>query len=318
MKRWNWMIIFILLVSAACTAPPNPVEAPPPAEEAAAPPTEKVEETAAPTETPTEAPTPSATALLPAPPDPQMIAFNSEDGQALTGWFYPVEQGPAPLVIMMHQANYDQAQWKAIAPWLQNRGVEMSAKSAPGLLALVVGEPWLDSSWFPQVPDGLKVSVFTFTLRNCDGGCEAFENFEESWQDDILAAFETAAQLPGVDPDNIFALGTSIGADGSVDGCWLYQQKTGHSCAGALAVSPGSFIGMPFDETVKNLTQSGVPVVCYSADQDYSIDTCNSYEGDLYQTVIVPGYYHGIDAVNPEAEPNWLEPLLDFLQELWM
>ena len=141
------------------------------------------------------------------PPEPQIIEFNSADGYPLTGRYFPAAVNPAPLVVLMHWALGDQEDWAEIAYWLQNRG--LSGKSPKDA-------PWLDPSWFPPLGINKTYAVFTFTFRNCEGGCKGFPR--ELWLQDATAAMRTAYGLEGIDKNLITAIGASIGADGAADG----------------------------------------------------------------------------------------------------
>lgn len=292
--------------------PPPPTDVPPPTE---VPPTEPPP--------PTDVPEPTAVPTLePLPPEPQVMQIESFDGVLLEATYYPASVNPAPLMILHHQVNFDQRQWKAIAPWLQNRGqtAPQAALSGNPLAspALQGAEPWFDDSWFPTIPDNLTVGVFTVTLRDCYGGCKNYQTNKNNWIQDGVAAFQFAAELPGVDPAQIFTLGTSTGADVAVDSCLIVSQMTGAMCRGAMPVSPGSYLGMEFSTVVPVVTGMGTPVFCYASQGDSeSGPACNSVEEGLsgYQKLLVPGNYHGIYAVDPQVEPPWLQPMIDFLLE---
>lgn len=100
--------------------------------------------------------------------------------------------------------------------------------------------------------------------------------------------------LEGADPQRIFAIGASIGADGAVFGClWLNENYPG-SCQGAIAISPGSYLALPYDDVVSELTDLGdTPLLCYYGKEDTeSADTCESATGDK---IPFPGAGHGIE-----------------------
>jgi hypothetical protein len=230
------------------------------------------------------------------PPDPQRVEFQAEDGQALLGTYYPAAVNPAPTVVLMHWAPGDETGWPVIAAWLQNRGLEVETG----------GDPWLDPSWFPPMLEGQSFAVFAFTFRGCDGGCSSFE--PEGWLLDAKAAMKTASELDGVDPTRMVAIGASIGSDGAVDAC-------GEGCLGALSLSPGSYLRVPYDEAVAAVDGAGYPVWCLAAEGDSeSAPTCQSASGDHYRVVIYPGSEHGMELIQPEIEPSALGLILEFLQ----
>ncbi len=249
------------------------------------------------------------------PPEPQNIEFTAEDGTVLQGTYYPAAINPAPLVVLFHQAGFNQTMWQAIAPWLQNRGLANTAFrfDSGGVLARPYYQSFNDSSWFPQVPSDLQVAVFTFTFRCWESGsCGNYDR--EGWQKDALAAIKTAAGLPGVDPQRILTMGASIGGDGGVDACYLYNQEMGSGCIGAIANSPGSYLELDYRDTAEKLLGQGVPVLCAASQGDtLSNDSCSSVkENSLYQTRIYDGSAHGIYMVDPSLQPSLLELWLQF------
>ena len=264
------------------------------------PPTEPPPTQPPPTET-TSPEEPETPALPPIPAEPMTIEFEAADGQQLVGTYYPAAVNPAPGVVLFHWAPGDQCDWRAVAPWLQNRGVKVECAAAQE-------GPWLDSSWFPPLAEGESYAVFTFTFRGCEGGCANFQ--PDGWLLDAKAAMETIVRLPGVDTTRLAAIGASIGADGALNGCE-------NGCLGALSLSPGSYLGLPYSEEVDRLGsgEPPVPVVCLAAEDDGdSAETCSAASGDLYGVIIYPGNDHGVQLINPDSEPNVLKVILDFLQ----
>jgi dienelactone hydrolase len=314
--------ILVVLFLAACATPtpsseaqqvkPSPTSPPAPTGETEPAPTisssteEATEEpTAVPTEAPTGAPPtepPSEPAAAPLPPERQAVSFEAADGQALDGYYYAADANPAPLIVLMHWAPGDASHWEEIAYWLQNRGLSGASGGS---------DPWSDPSWFPALRDGRSYAVFTFTFRQCGGGdgCQSFE--PEGWLDDATAAMATARELDGVDPDRVIAIGASIGSDGAVDAC-------GDGCLGALALSPGSYLGVPFAEAASILDRGDPPrpVWCLAAEGDgESAPTCEGASGSLYRAIIYPGNDHGMMLIRPESEPDVLGLVLEFLEQ---
>jgi dienelactone hydrolase len=234
--------------------------------------------------------------LPPLPPDPQRVEFQAEDGQELMGTYYPAATNPAPMVVLMHWAPGDQTEWPAIAAWLQNRGLEIGAG----------GAPWLDSSWFPPMLEGQSFAVFAFTFRGCVGGCSSFQ--PEGWLLDAKAAMKTASELDGVDPTRMVAIGASIGSDGAADAC-------GGGCLGALSLSPGSYLGVGYDEAVAAIDGAGNPAWCLAAEGDEtSALACRSATGEQYRMEIYPGSEHGMELIDPDIDPSVLGLFLEFLE----
>jgi len=231
---------------------------------------------------------PPPVALPVLPPDPIEISFVTEDGQTRFGTYYPGGNNPSDLVVLFHWALGDQRDWNWIAPWVQNRGL--------------VGEPppsepwelWEDPSLFPLMEDpGLSHGVFTFTLRGCEGGCTEFDS--DGWLLDMEAGMETAMGLEGVDPQRIFTVGASIGANLAAGGC-LWLQEHGGNCLGVTALSPGPYFSDPnyYESVISELTDLGdTPILCFYGEEDSdSADTCKSASGDEYPFW---GDGHGMD-----------------------
>lgn len=318
------LLTFVALALAACaqpTAPPATVTAPavptspPPAAEAAAPgptaeskpptATQPAPPTGTPPTVPTDTSAPSAIPALPA--EPQEIVFQASDGQELHGLYYPAALNPAPLVVLMHWAPGDQFDWPEMAYWLQNRGLGGNTPNPNNI-------PWLDPSWFPPMPEGKSYAVFTFTFRGCEGGCQSFER--EKWLLDAQAAMQRAAALEGVDPQRIAAIGASIGADGAPDGClWFNTQDLG-ACQGALSLSPGGYLTVPYADAVSilGLEEPPKPAWClYAVGDGESSAACKNVTGDNYRKVEYENSPHGMMLIDTDLEPGALELILEFL-----
>ena len=104
---------------------------------------------------------------------------------------------------------------------------------------------------------------------------------------DAQAAYEKAKMLEGIDPTRMAGVGSSIGADGVVDGC-------AEGCLGALSLSPGSYLTVPYTDAVKTLDDAGKPVNCVASEGDTtSANTCKEAAGENYQSFVYPGNEHG-------------------------
>lgn len=246
------------------------------------------------------------TALSPLPAEAQEIAFEAGDGHPLEGRYYPAATNPAPVVVLMHWYSGDQSEWIEIAHWLQNRGLGGDGD----------GAPWRDSAWFPEITSAASVAVFTFTFRGCAGGCKSPD--PAGWLLDARAAMEQAAALPGVDANRIVSIGASIGADGAVVGCsWLVAQPEG-DCLGALSLSPGGYLIENYGEIVQTLGEATPPrqAWCFYDESEESARVCTSPTGEHFHAQgWSGGHLHGLHLLNPDAEPNPLELMLEFLEE---
>jgi hypothetical protein len=283
----------------------QPADAPPPTDTQA--PT-----SVPPTDTPEPLPT-EAPGMPPLPPEPQEITFEAEDGIVLQGRYYPAAVNPAPIVVLMHWAGGDRNDWNEIAFWLQNRGL---AGTSPN----VGTAPWLEPTWFPPMIAGQSFGVFTFTFRDCDGGCNNFSANRELWRRDAFAALKKARELEGVDPMLVSTFGASIGADGSPDACGPFNHEFEGGCLGALSLSPGGYLRVPYADAVKVLDEFDPPspAWCFFSTGDGEASTaCKSASGDLYQTFEWSGDSHGMVLLQPDIEPSAMELILDFLKLIY-
>jgi glutaminyl-peptide cyclotransferase len=254
-----------------------------------------------------EATTPTENKIEPLPPEPIEGSFQTSDGIALSSTFYPAKTVDAPLIVLFHWARGDQAEWAAIAPWLQNRDFQ------PNLVPN--GSPWLDPSWFPTIPEEESFNVFTFTFRGCEGGCQVFNR--EGWLLDIEAAMAFVADLENVDLSRVATMGASIGADGAAYGCYVYNRDYG-GCQGALSLSPGGYLTFTYAQEVAYLASETPPTPAwclYSVGDSASARACEAASGEGYRTIAYADNAHGFAMLEPNREPNPLDLTLDFLNE---
>ena len=270
-------------------------------------PTATATETPEPTATipPTITFTPTLTPIVILDPSPLEIEFTADDGQVLSGIYYPADSNPAPLMILMHWMRGDQEEWTEIALWLQNRSELVRTSD--------YNKSWKSSVWYPENTSGISIGVFTFTFRECTGGCQHYLPTE--WLLDIRAAITTAAGLTGVDPSLIMTAGASIGGDGAINGCaWLNQSGLG-KCRGAFALSPGSLLLVPFENAAYELlhNEPPIPVYClYGLRDDASVETCSAVPD---AKLVDYGYIdnHGFELLQPQKGPDPLLLLLEFI-----
>ena len=320
-------LVFLILplFAASCG---GGADAPAPVEDVAAPedtPATVAEE--APSPTPEPEPAPEEPSLPALPAEAQAIEIVMDDGRILEASYYPAAVNPAPIVVLMHWAGGDIHDWDEIAPWLQNRADEMAGlRRLRSSGALQGADPWLDPSWFPTMPADANFGVLTFNFG--DFGNSPPGNIPESWADEAYAAVKTASELEGVDPEMIAAIGASIGADGAVDGCHLFNESgMSGRCIGALSLSPGNYLTQRFSyaEAVTALDEAEIPVWCLTAQDDIeSIVTCETASGDYYLPILYPGSNHGMRLVQPDYLPtapdlgvDTLVILQDFLEEVF-
>lgn len=237
-------------------------------------------------------------------PAPQEVHFEAADGQSLNGRYYPAATTPAPVVVLMHWYPGDQTEWNEIAYWLQNRNRTGD----------VDGVPWRDPTWFPAMPKDISLAVFTFTFRNCEGGCQKPD--PAGWLLDARAAMEKAATLPGVDSRRVISVGTSIGGDGAIAGCaWLLRQPTGE-CQGALSISPGGYLIDSYQDLAKQLVEANPPrqAWCFYDENEALREICTTLSADHTRVEgWQGGNLHGFHLLTPNVEPNPLDLIIEFL-----
>jgi hypothetical protein len=250
---------------------------------------------------------PGAPAL---PLEPHEIAFTASDGQALDGLYYPAAVNPAPIVVFMHWMGGDKSDWYELAPWLQNRGLENPFEN-PG------DEPWWDPTWFPPVPAGVSYGVLIFSFRGCHPfpeGCTS--GTPEEWLLDAQAALLAAMDLEGADPTRIAAIGSSIGADGAPDACaWMAENHPG-VCQGALSLSPGHYLDIPYPQAVTALGAAQPPAAAWCLADENEIAVCNGAidsGNQAFQPFEIPGGSHGNWLLSPDLDPQPMQLILDFL-----
>lgn len=235
----------------------------------------------------TDAPQSSATNTPPTSTEPQRVEFDAEDGTTLVGYHFPAPNANSPIIVLMHWARGDQTEWTKIGmvDWLAHKNLNGFADEFPSM----------------------TYSVFTFDFRGY--GESAGQMDPAGWLMDAKAAYATAMSLPGVDPTNILGIGSSIGADAVVNGC-------GTICTGALSLSPGGYLNIPYSEAVASLSQNTanrVKILCIASEDDFeSAPACQSASGEFYQSLIVPGSLHGteflsMDQPRMEITPKILE-----------
>src|SRR3972149_5015142 len=189
---------------------------------------------------------------------------------------------PAPIVVLMHWAGGDMRDWVAIAPWLQNRPDELSLASRLARPAVQIDGPWLDPSWFPVITPEASFGALIFDYNGF--GQTPYAAADDSLLQDSLAAVTFASTLEGADPNMIVAAGASIGADGAVDGCYLFNEAVAAGeaeggCLGALSLSPGNYLTPDFTytEAVKALSDAQHLVFCLAGEGDkFSAQTCEA------------------------------------------
>jgi len=250
--------------------------------------------------------TPSPTVTLAPDQLGRRITFAAEDGRELVGYFYPAWKENAPLVVLMHDFLSTQAAWKEsnLIPWMQNWGA-LDPPDQPFPYA---------GGRLPQMPADVSFAVFTFDFRGHGESLPALESpdaarYAPQFLMDARAAYAIARSMPGVDPQRVIGIGTSIGADAVVDACGIW-------CAGTFSISPGNWLEVDFATAAQSLLNRGRPVRCmYSANDLPSPQTCWSLPpSDLYRIFGYPGIKHGMTFLVPrKMAADFGANLLEFL-----
>ncbi len=302
------LLLVVLSVLTACSKKTPPPTTPPTQAPLIAA-TEALIATEPPIAAPTLAPNEDSSAL---PPEPQPITFTTEDGTQISGYYYPGGQNPSPLVVLMHWMNGDQNDWNEVAVWLQNRGLENPFPNSGDL-------PWWDPSWFPAVPADRSYAVMVFSFRNClpyRDGCQSVN--KEGWLKDAQAAMLKAYELEGIDQTRITAIGSSIGADGAPYGCQKLNEMHPDACQGALSLSPGSYLGIPYEKTVKELglNDPATAAWCLADQSEYFFcEIAESANNPAYQDFLIQDGSHGNMLLSPNLDPLPMQLILDFLSD---
>ncbi len=301
--------ICLLFVCTGCgsTAAPTAIESVEPAENLSSTATEASPPTAtSETATQTEAP------LAALPAEPQEIHFEASDGTPLEGYYYPAALNPAPLVVLMHWPNGNMHDWNEIAVWLQNRGLANPFENP-------INEAWWDESWFPQMPTGDSYGVLIFNFRDSvDDSAENPQIDPGGWLDDAQSAMLLARGLEGVDPERILSIGSAHGGDGAIDGCLYLNQQFPGSCAGTLALSPGSFLTLDYPETVNALGEisPNTRVGCIGMELEISIcEYAASLGNPVFEYHSIPGMFSGNGLLQNGIDPLPMQLMLNFVEK---
>jgi hypothetical protein len=285
MRWWIMAGMYVLLAVflSSCGGTPSPVP------KATARPAEEIQLTV-PSEAPTPTAEPTGTAL---PSAPQQFEFVSEDGTPLAGVYYPPLAAPAPGILLMTQMGATKEIWSPLPALLQGIAPISLAESSTEVPRYAVfafdwpGHGESGGTWSPQS-----------TLAAARSALALFRTFEE------------------VDPDRIVLIGASIGADAAVDEC-------NEGCVGAISLSPGSYLGVLYDEALAELREAQNPaVLCIASEEDgMCAETCRQGESvglSDYRVHIYEGNVHG-NALLFEADlvppPLAVDLIMEWLTE---
>jgi pimeloyl-ACP methyl ester carboxylesterase len=217
---------------------------------------------------------------------PETITFVTDDQVTLHGTYYRAGEGSAPLVVLVHQARGDQLDW-----WKMGYVQYLLNQDAAHLL-----------EGFVPLPAGVHFSVFTFDMRG-HGQSEGEYNPEKASQfmEDMRAALETARALPGVNPAQIGAVGSSTGS--------AVLFRCPGICAGVMSIS--LYPSETARQTIEKLTAQGTVVYCISE------FPCPEVKSEGYVTVTYPGSKHGYELLDPALSPAPGQVFYEFLRQVF-
>ncbi|HUF37291.1 MAG TPA: hypothetical protein VMN57_02100 [Anaerolineales bacterium] len=254
------------------------------------------------------------------PPEPQRRELVSADGIALVGMYYPAAGCDAPVVLLFHQFGSEKSSWTDLARWLQNRAGETAQTGG------VSASPFRQLDWFPSLPADLSFAVFALDFRNHGESQSVTGSLDlAGLLLDAQAAMDFVKTLPGVDASRIITMGASIGADASVDVCLnldgtaIAADQDDKGCIGALPLSPGSFLEVPYIEVVTRLGAEpfNINIHCIAAEGDGNApDLCSAEVPGRHQATVYTGRSeHGIALLAEGFVPDIGQVILDFLLE---
>jgi hypothetical protein len=161
---------------------------------------------------------------------------------------------------------------------------------------------------FKPMDSNRSFAVFTFDFRGY--GESGFSGDWSKYILDAKAAYQTAASLEGVYPDQVIGIGASIGADAVVDAC--------ENCLAALSLSPGDYLGVPYADAVTQMDKAGKNTWCVAAESDMTaFYRCKDLTGEHFVKQIFPSGGHAMRLFRQELnlDPPMDAVILNFLQE---
>jgi alpha-beta hydrolase superfamily lysophospholipase len=164
--------------------------------------------------------------------------------------------------------------------------------------------------WFDKLGWVAKgYSVLAMDLRG-QGASSGDANWPLA-QEDVRAALNQLAGLPGIDGLHVFVVGASIGANLGLNACADYA-----GCAGTVLLSPGlDYRGITTTEAMARLGSRPVLIVASENDNNNPSDSVllDSMAAGSHRLVIYPSAGHGTDMFT--AEPGLFDVILNWIHE---
>ena len=215
-------------------------------------------------DTPTPAPT---EATLP-------MTISASDGTVLQARYYTALSGPAPAVLLIHQAGGSQQDWEPLVPALHGAGY----------------------------------AVLTLDLRGhgSSGGLPEWAQMPG----DVQAALRQLSELPSVDPSRIVTIGASVGANLALNAC---ADLVGCAATVALSPGL-DYYGLATAPAIPRLRDRPLLIAASENDNNNPADSMmlDSLATSDHQLIVYPAAGHGTQmlAAQPELAARIVEWLV--------
>jgi len=214
----------------------------------------------------------------------------------IVGTYYPVQQTPAPAVLLIHSVERDRSVWASFAATLQKNGIA----------ALAIDLRGYGQSTHKQTADGpVTLDVRTFTIGDYK---------------DMLLDVETAVDWlqaqPEIDHQQIAVVGESFGANIA-----LRYAALNEDIAAVVALSPGIvYRGLRTDDIISQISRPHLRIFVseydpFSFESSKRLVEIRKETGSAVATnelTICTGNLHGADMLSrvrnlPQIIVNWLK-----------
>lgn len=208
----------------------------------------------------------SVAAAQETPPQGTLVEIQAEDGLKLVGEYFAPHEGDFPAVLLLHQLYTTRRSWRGVIPSLLDQGYRVLAVDLRGY-----------------------------------GASRGAINWRAA-QDDTQAWLAWLRAQPGVQGNQVFIMGSSMGANLALVGC-----AQAEACAGAVALSPGwNYFGVYTEDAVL----SGRHTLIVYADRDRQpgrevpqmIARAAEHNLSSVSALSYPGRAHGIDLFRVDAD----------------
>jgi dienelactone hydrolase len=177
------------------------------------------------------------------------VHLRSTDGVGIAGAWYPVQQTPAPAVLLVHSVERDRNVWASFAATLQK----------DGLAALAIDLRGYGESTRKQAAGGSEtLDARDFTARDY-----------QDMQLDVEAAVDWLEAQPGIDRKHIALIGESFGAN-----IVLRYAAINEDIAAVVALSPGlTYRGVRTDDIISQISHTPLRIFVSQYDP-FAFESC--------------------------------------------